>query len=552
MFAPESLQPLGWVDWIIVVVYLLFIAGLGISFTKRQKSTDRYFAGGRSVPTWAVGLSILATLISSITFLAYPGEGYKTNWIRLVQGLMVPIVLLFLVWFIVPMYRKIIGLSTYEYFEKRFGLIARLYTSLAFTLMHFSKMGTVFFLLSLAIATMLGLGGPQTYYVIVILGTLVVIYTLLGGIEAVIWCDVVQGLLLMVGGLVCVGILLFGPEGGGPVEMLSRAWHSTTHVGPYEVGKISLGPFKWDFVNLTFWVMAINGIFYAIQKYGTDQTIVQRYLTAQSDKKAIKAALVGVLLCVPVWTLFIFIGSLLWSYYQANPMPEDIKAWAALKPERAFIYFITNHLPMGLSGLILAALCAAALSSLDSDLNCLSAVLVEDYYRRIFPRSTDRQRLWFGRLMVALCGLAAIGVACLYVRTQGKSVLSIVFALYAIFSSGIVGIFVLGFLTRRANRQGLYFGMVACVLFTAWALLTSKPIIGDKKLLDLTFTIGGHEFALNYTHHKYMLGVYSHIVMFVVGYVASLFFKPDKDIEKLTYYGWLHEKRSLRELTQSE
>jgi len=520
------------VDYVVVGLYLLFIMGFGASFAKRQKSTDRYFAGGRSIPTWAVGLSILATLISSVTFLAYPGEGYKSNWIRLVQGLMVPVVLVFLVWFIVPMYRKVIGISTYEYFEKRFGFIARLYGSLGFMLAHFSKMGTVFFLLALAIANMMGLS-EYTYYVIIILGIMVIFYTLLGGIEAVIWCDVIQGLLLMAGGLVCVAILLLKPA-EGPAAVLSRVWDSgKMGVGPFSVP----GGFNQQFVKLTFWVMALNGIFYAIQKYGTDQTIVQRYLTAGSDKKAIKAALIGVLLCVPVWTLFIFIGTLLWSFYQTHPMPPDIAAAALKKPEVSFTYFITSQLPPGLTGAILAALCAAALSSLDSDLNCLSAVVVEDYYIRFKPKSTDQQRLWMGRFIVAVCGVGAMGVASWYVKSEGKSVLSIIFTLYAIFSGGIAGLFALAFFTKRANRKGVYVGMVACILFTAWALLTSK------KIIDLG--------RFNFTHHKYMLGVYTHFVLFGVGYFASFFFKQDKNIEGLTFYDWRakHKQKELQAQT---
>ena len=185
-----SQHTLNIVDYLVVLAYLTFVVLLGISFSRRQKSTNEYYKGGSRFPAWAVGMSILATLISSITFLAYPGEGFSSNWIRLVQGLMVPVVLIFMIWFIVPLYRDVIGLSAYEYFEKRFGFFARLYTSLAFILAHFSKMGTVFFLLSLALAKMMGI---NTYTVIWILGVAVVIYTLLGGIDAVIWLDVIQG-----------------------------------------------------------------------------------------------------------------------------------------------------------------------------------------------------------------------------------------------------------------------------------------------------------------------------------------------------------------------
>lgn len=515
-------QALHWIDYAVVGGYLAVLVWMGIHFSRRQTSTEEYFAGGRSLPAWAIGMSLLATLISSVTFLAYPGQGFNGNWILLVQGLAVPVVLICIIWFIVPMYRQIIGLSAYEYFERRFGYFGRLYGSLAFIMAHFTKMGSVFYLLALALASMTGM---NTYHVIVVLGVITVLYTLVGGIEAVIWTDVIQGCILVGGGLICAAVLLFGPE-QGPAAVMQRAW---------EEGKMSMGPYDWDFTRLTFWVMAINGIFYAIQKYGTDQTIVQRFLVARSDRGAIRAALMGTLLCVPVWTLFILIGTLLWAYYQMSPatLPEGITG------DKVFPFFIMSRLPAGVTGLVLAALIAAAMSSLDSDLNCLAAVGVEDYYRRLRPRATDRQCLTLGKIIVSVSGLCAIGIACLYVHLGGEAILGTIFALYAIFSGGIAGLFALGFLTTRANRKGLAVGIVACVLFTAYALLTSTR-----------FDLGGSEKRLivdlgryNFSHHKYMLGVYSHLVLFGVGYAASFLFPPDRDVRPLTLYGWLEARR---------
>ncbi|NOY57367.1 MAG: sodium:solute symporter [Calditrichaeota bacterium] len=521
-------QSLHIVDYLVIIISIILFIGVGAIFTRRQKTTDKYFTGGRTIPAWAIGMSILATLISSVTFLAYPGEGFASNWIRLVQGLMVPIVLIFLIWFVVPLYRHVIGLSAYEYFEKRFGYLARLYSSLAFILAHFSKMGTVFFLLALALSKMMGI---NTYLIIWILGISITVVTMLGGIEAVIWLDVIQGFMLMAGGLLCAAILLFVPP-GGPVAVIKTA---------VEAGKIGFGPYDLDFTKLTFIVMALNGIFYAIQKYGTDQTIVQRYLTAKSDKDAIKASLMGVLLCVPVWTLFMFIGSALFSYYKLMqiPLPDGIR------PDAVFPLFIMNQLPIGITGLILAALIAAAISSLDSDLNCLAAIGVEDYYCRIKPRSTDKQKLVMGKIIVGISGIAAILVASLYVKAGKETVLSIIFTLYAIFSGGIAGLFLLGIFSKRANKKGLYIGIVACILFTGWAVLTSTPLSlgGEKKLL---LDLGKY----NFTHHKYMLGVYSHFVLFGVGYIASLFFPHVEKHEDLTIYSWI-ERRKQAKLSQS-
>lgn len=521
-------QPLiHWIDLTIVIISVIAAIGVGLYFSRRQKSTDNYFAGGRNIPAWAIGMSIFATLISSVTFLAYPGAAYASNWILLVQGLMVPVVLIALVGVIVPLFRRVIKLSTYEYFERRFGLFARIYSSLAFILTHFSKMGTVFFLVAMALAPFLGI---DIYTVIIVLGIAIILLTLLGGIEAVIWMDVIQGFMLIGGGVVCALILLFKPE-GGPSSVIATA---------NKFNKISFGPYDWDLTQLTFIVMALNGIFYAIQKYGTDQTIVQRYLTAKDDKSAKKAAYIGVFMSVPIWTLFMFIGTGLFAFYHITSavLPDGIKA------DEVFPYFMATELPVGVVGLVVAALAAGAISSLDSDMNCLAAIGVEDYYVRFKPESTDKQRLRLGRILVAVSGIASVGIAMIYAYWGGEGVLGVVFELYAIFSAGIVGLFLLGLLSRRANKQGLLVGIIAAVLFTAYAMLTSTKFdfgdgLGKRVLLDLG--------DLNFKHHKYMLGVYSHIIVFVVGYFASYLFKTPLADKDLTIYGYFEKRKQERQ-----
>jgi len=357
---------------------------------------------------------------------------------------------------------------------------------------------------------------------VVCLATLV--YTLIGGIEAVIWTDVVQGFLFLVGGMACISILLFRPE-GGPAAVVGLAWKNN---------KIYLGPYDWDFVQLTFVVMAINGMFYALQKYGTDQTIVQRFLLAKDDKAAIRATLIGALMCVPTWTIFIFIGTCLWSFYQITgiALPEGIKG------DGVFPYFIMTELPVGITGLILSALLAAAMSTLASDLNCLSAVAVEDYYRRIKPHATDKQRLAVGKTVVLICGLVSLLIAVYFVNAGEKSVLGSLFELYAIFSGGIVGLFALAFFTKRANKKGAIVGIVACILFTTWAVLTSPVKWGGEKII--IWDLG----AWGYQHHNMMLGVYSHIVLFCVGYAASLLFTHEAPARSLTIHDWFDRRKT--------
>ncbi|MBD1433239.1 sodium:solute symporter [Sphingobacterium sp. DN00404] len=510
-------------DYGIIIAVLLITLYFGLRYAKNQKSTEAYFSAKGRVPSWAIGMSLLATLISSVTFLGYPAEGYANNWILLVQGLMVPIVLLGTVWFIVPLYRKVIGLSTYEYFEKRFGNFARYYSSIAFVLRQFSGMGTVLYLLAVALSSMTNI---NTYWIILVVGSIIVIVNLLGGIEAVIWLDVFQGFMLFASGILCILVIIFSVNGGFP-----EVWRVAS-----ENGRTGFGPYDLDFTRLTFVVMAINGMFYAIQKYGTDQTVIQRYLTARSDKSAIRASLMGILLTVPVWSLFMFIGTALFVYYTQQPLPDDVG------PNSVFPYFIMTQLPVGVVGFILAAMISAAICSLSADLNSLAAVGIEDYYKKLRPEKVDNEYLRASRWMVAIAGILSMLIGFIYVELGSESILGIIFTLYAIFSGGIVGVFLLGIFTERANRQGINIAIVVCVIFTAYAFLTSTEIEfrGESfVLLDLG--------AFNFTHNKMMLGVYSHLVVIGVGYVASLFFpKPELD-PNLYYKGWKANRKLDRE-----
>ena len=510
------------IDYLIIILSLLVTLGVGVKYSGKNTNTQQYFAAGGNIPAWAIGMSIFATLISSVTFLAYPGEGYKSNWILLIQGFMVPVVLLFSIRFIVPLYRNVIGLSAYEYFEKRFGYLARVYGSLGFIFAHFSKMGSVLYLLSLALTSMTGIDSLTILWII---GISIIFITLLGGMEAVIWLDVIQGFLLILGGLVAIAVIIFKTDGGLGAIVNYAVDHD----------KIGFGPFNWDFVNLTFWVMSINGLFYAIQKYGADQTIVQRYLTAKSDKEAIRGSIIGIAITVPIWTLFMFIGTALFSFYAINNLELPV----GIKPDAVFPFFITTQLPPGLVGLILSALIAAAISSLDADLNSLAAVGVDDYYKRLRRNSSGKQQLNFGKLLVVIAGIGAISVATIYIKLgSGVGILSTVFMLYAIFSGGIAGMLLLGLFVNRANRQGLNVGIVACMLFTSYALLTST-YTGSGASSHLILDLG----SFNFTHHKYMLGVYSHFVLFFVGWIASYFFPKVEVPTNLTYYGYLEKKR---------
>jgi len=497
---------LEFIDYSVIISYFVAIFGIAAWFSRRQTTTERYFVGARSVPWWAMGISLMATLISSITFVAYPGDAFESNWSGLVPGLMVPLVLLLMAAVVIPFYRQAVGLSAYEYFEKRFGYGARLYTSMSFLLMQLSKMAMVLYLLSLALSSM---AGWNIYLVLVALEAITITYVLIGGIEAVIWTSVLQGIVLTAGGLSCLAVLLFRPE-GGPGAVLQMAWESD---------KFSLGGLGFDLTTPTFLVLALYGIAVYIQKYATDQAVVQRYLVAKTNREALQGTLLGALLCIPVWALFLLIGSCVWSYYRIMGVAID----PGLRPDQVFPMFIVQQLPAGLTGLVLAALIATAI---DADLNSLSVVIVEDYYRRYRPASTDRQRLFIGKLTVALTGIVTIGVAVMLAHSEGTA-LKTAFQIASIVSGGVTGLFALAFLSTRATAGGAYLGIAASLMFTAWATLTSK---------------GQWSPPITYSLDPLLIGVFTTVLLFVVGYLTSPLFGPPASSVALTLPGWLRSR----------
>lgn len=508
---------LRWLDLAIVGIYMLAVAYIGWYCSRKQSSTESYFVAKRAIPAWAMSFSFFATLISSLTFISYPGSGYAGNWNELVPGFMLIGVLLLVGTVVIPFYRHVVGMSAYEYFGKRFGYGARVYTSLGFSAGHFSKMGFVFYVLALTIHS---ITGWNLIGVIIVSGIVTVTYTLIGGLEAVIWTEVLQGIIMWAGIFVCLGFLLFLPP-GGPSAAFSLA---------IENNKFSLGSFDFDLTKKGVWVMLLYGFFWNLQKYTGDQTIVQRYLVSKSDRDALKGVTMGALMCLPCWVLFMLIGTLVWTYYQLSG--EVLPANIVDKPDKVFPYFIATKIPVGFSGLFMAALFAAGMSTLASDLNCLSAVFVDDYYRKLRPRSTDRQQLSAGKLVVALCGAASVAIA-IVIALSGERSLSLYFTVSSILTGGIAGLFILAFLSTRANKPGIWIGIIACLAYTCWATLTS----GKDRVWDLG--------AFNFKLPGIMIGVVGHVVLLVVGYLGSWFFPaPDQSMRALTLWGWLERKRS--------
>ena len=502
-------------DIAVLGVYLAVLVGIGLRASKGQKTTNDYFVAGRSIPGWAMGLSLLATIITSVTFIAYPGAAYAGDWSLLVPGLLFVGVLVLIGGVIVPFFRHAVRMSAYEYFGKRFGRGVRMYSSFAFAVGHFSKMGFVFYLLALTVS---GMTGWPVAAIIVVTAVVTIFYTLLGGVEAVVWSDVVQGFVLWAGIVVSIAYLLWLPAQGAKA-VLADAW---TH------GKMSLGSTALRLDKPTIVVLVIYGFFFYLQKYTADQTVVQRYLIAKDDKSAIRGIALGAGLCVPVWAGFMMIGSLLWSFYRLTG--EKLPA-TVTKADQVFPHFLVTHIPPGVAGLFLAALMGSAMAMLASDMNCLAMIAVEDFYVAMKPRSTDREQLRVGKRVVALSGISASVVAVYLSRTQG-SALSLYYTMTAVVAGGLAGLFLLAFLMPAATKQGAIAGLVASLVVTVWATLTE----------------GGHVWNMgrwNFPWHDYMIGAVGHVVLLVVGVAASCFLPGKPEARELTWQGWQARKRGM-------
>ncbi len=446
------------IDLFVLAIYLAGIVGVGLWFGRKGLNPEKFMAAGRRVPGWAVGLSIFGTYVSSISFLALPGKAFATNWTAFVFSLSIPLTTWIAVKYFVPFYRRSGEVSAYQHLEHRFGPWARTYAVICYLLTQLARMGTILYLLALALAP---LTGWSMVAIILCAGVLVIVYTLVGGMEAVIWTDVVQSIVFIVGALACVWILFLGmPKGPGQLFEIAAA-HK----------KFSLGSFGADVSQMTFWVVLLNGIFINLQNFGIDQSYVQRYQTAKNDREAARSVWVGALLYLPISAVFFFIGTGLFAFYSARP--ELLSGVDAVgKPDSVFPHFIVAQLPVGLTGLVIAGIFAAAQSTVSSSINCSATLILCDIYKRyVRPNATERESmrvLHFATLFVGMAG-TAMALAMMQIRNA----LDAWWGLASIFSGGMLGLFLLGLLARRAGNRAAAIGVIAGVVMIAW--MTFSP-----------------------------------------------------------------------------
>ena len=455
------------IDIAIIIVYLIGTTVFGCSFFFRRKGADGakdFMTGGGKLPTWAIALSVFATHVSSISFLALPEGAYgPENWRGWVNSITVPIATFVAAAWFIPFYRRSTDVSAYSFLERRFGTWARVYASACFLVMQSARSGVILLLLAILINQLLGLSCET---IIVVTGLATMLYAMMGGFSAVVWADAIQSIILIGGTLVCVTCLfLFTPDIAANAQ---AAW---------DAGKLSLGSFSFsDWGTNTFWVLFFYSICINLQNFGVDQCYTQRYVAAKDAKAAARSIWGSASLYVPVTLLFTIIGTLLWMYNRANPgeIPEGIRAAAV------FPWFIVHKLPTGVSGLLVAAIIAAAMSTVAATLNSGSTVLLEDYWKRFCPaKATERNNLRFLRAMTVVLAVVSVGIALAVIwSTTDMTILSAWWVIQGVFSGGMLGLFLLSIVSKRAN--GLAAG-VATVL----AILTVVYITFGQKLLPL-------------------------------------------------------------------
>jgi SSS family solute:Na+ symporter len=480
------------IDLIVFFIITLGNVLFGASFYFKNKTSSQFTSGGGKLPSWVVGMSIFATFVSSISFLALPGKAYMSNWNALTFSFAIPIAAILAVKFFVPLYRGLGSISAYNYLEVRFGTWARIYASVCYILTQLMRTGAILLLLALPLNALFGW---DIKTIIIITGIAVTAYSMLGGIQAVVWTDAIQGIILVIGAIVCAAILTFSmPEGPTQVFEIAAASH-----------KFSLGSFSASISESTFWVVLIYGLFINLQNYGIDQNFVQRYMTTSTEKKAKSSAMFGALLYLPVSLIFFYIGTALYSYYTAQPdlLPAELKLPGT--GDKVFPYFIVNGLPRGITGLLIAAIFAAGMSTVSTSINSTATIILSDYYTRYFNKNAS-EKSEMKVLYLSSVIFGALGIIISLSLVGVESVLDAWWSLASIFSGGMLGLFLLAFLSKKVRNIDAAVGVIVGALVIIWMSL-SPLYFTEGKLL-----------AFKSPFHSNLTIVIGTLIIFLIGF----------------------------------
>src|SRR5690348_14512169 len=427
-------------DFAIIALYLAGITLFGLRFRKKQRTLRDYFLAGREIPWWAIALSIVAAETSTLTIISIPGLAYDSNltFLQVVMGYIVGRVVISFV--LLPHYFRGDLYTAYELIERRFGRNLRSLTAGLFLLTRAAAEGVRVYAVSIVVSIALGTGEVAS---IAIITALTVIYTFEGGLAAVIWTDVVQTFIYVGGTLVGLFTITHLVPGG---------W-SAIQVAAHSAGKFQVFDFRPSiWLPYTFWAGVIGGTFLTTASHGTDQLIVQRLLAARGQKQSVTALLSSGIAILFQFALFLIVGVMLWAYYH-----QPSAAFG--RPDRIYPTFIVTRMPHGISGLLIAAILAAAMSNLSAALNSLSSSTMLDFYFRVRPETDEHRRLRISRVATVFwaCVLFVLAILCLH---RIPSVVEVGLQIASIAYGALLGVFLLGVLTRRTTESGAMIGML--------------------------------------------------------------------------------------------
>lgn len=436
----------GLLNWIALVGYLAGMLLIGYYFADSEKSTNEYFLGGQNVPWWAAGLSVFATVLSSLTFMALPAKVYASDWTLLLWNLGGAYIAPIVVFYYLPFFRRLNVTSAYEYLERRFSLIVRLLASANFVLLQIGRMAIVLYLPAMALAT---ISDINVFVCIVLMGLLCTVYVVMGGVEAVIWTDVVQSILLL-GSVLLSIVIVISKLNGGVGELLDVALADD---------KLKAVHWTMDPRQPALWVVIFGSMLFNLMPYTADQAVVQRYLTTKDELTAARSIWTNAVLVLIASLLFFVLGTCLYVYYKQLPTQLD----PTIKTDAIFPLFILDELPAGLGGLVIAGLFAAAQSTLSGSINSVATAIVTDFYRRFKPHAEDKVCMKLAIRISLILGVASTGVAMLMATVRIESLFELFIQLLGMLGGGLAGIFALGIFTRRANAAGALIGAAASI-----------------------------------------------------------------------------------------
>ncbi|MGL4411819.1 MAG: sodium:solute symporter [Bacteroidales bacterium] len=442
----------GFLNYLVLGVYFILMLGLGFYFSRKASTSDQFFTGGGQIPWWAAGISIFATTLSAITFMAIPAKAYTTNWLYFPMSFSILIVAPIVIKWYLPFFRGLKLTSAYEYLERRFNVTVRLISSLFFIIFMITRIGIVLYLPAVALSTVTGI---DLMVCIFLMSAVTIIYSTMGGVEAVIWGDVIQGAILVVGALVSAVYLVVKTGGFG--ETISIAMSAD---------KLKLLDLSFDLTKPTFWVIFFGaGIANSLITYTSDQTIVQRYLTTADMAKTKRSIWLNGLISLPVLLLFYFIGTALYSFFHVHP---ELLPTTMSNAEGIFPYFIVNELPAGVAGLLIAAIFAATMSTLSSNINSASTAITVDYAKRFFPEISDSRQVFIARTTGAIVGVLGTILAIQLSLMDIKSFFDEFNTFIGLLTSGLGGLFAIGIFMPRVKGYAALCSLLVSVGVLLW------------------------------------------------------------------------------------